>query len=53
MNDVDSVVQMLNRGEPPTIAELHRAAKALGRHAQPGQAAIKVRVAVLLEKLGA
>src|SRR5215211_1157497 len=56
VEEVDRVVQLLDSDEAPTIAELHRAAEALARYALTGQTAVfvaKVRVAVLLEQLGA
>ncbi|MGY1593425.1 hypothetical protein ACI789_04565 [Geodermatophilus sp. SYSU D00965] len=55
MTDVDDVIRLVNTGEALSAPELRQAAALLNHHAwsgRPGLAEARVRVAVLLEKLG-
>ncbi|MGK5115609.1 MULTISPECIES: hypothetical protein [unclassified Geodermatophilus] len=55
MDEVDDVVRRVNAGEPMSAPDLRRAAELLNRHTgcgRPDLAAARVRVAVLLERLG-
>ncbi|MGY1634588.1 hypothetical protein ACI784_23050 [Geodermatophilus sp. SYSU D01186] len=55
MTDVDDLIRRVNAREPMPAVELRRARELLDRHARtgrPGLAEARVRVAVLLEKLG-